>query len=48
METRELKRSTRVAILIAEALLVLVIVALLVAFWIPAWIGGRPGVSHMQ
>jgi hypothetical protein len=38
----------RVAIRTAEVLLVLAIVGLLIAIWLPAWIGGRPGLSHMQ
>ena len=32
-------------IIVAEVLLVLVIVGLLIATWLPAFIGARPGVS---
>ena len=33
-------------LLAAEVLLILVIIGLLIAIWLPAWIGPHPGISR--
>jgi hypothetical protein len=36
----------KLAIHAAEVLLILAIIALLIAIWLPVWVGGKPGLSQ--
>ena len=38
-------RLVRALIMAAEVVLILIIIGLLIAIWLPAWIGSHPGVT---